>query len=41
MYDTGDIRENPGHMVSIDAVVAGAWQHAPELLKLPQPYQLV
>jgi hypothetical protein len=38
---TRDVRENLWHMVPIDEVVAGAWQHAPELFKLPQPYQLV
>jgi hypothetical protein len=31
----------PWHMVPIDEVIAGAWKQAPELFKLPWPYQLV
>jgi hypothetical protein len=36
-----DICENSRHMVPIDEVVASAWKQAPELFKLPRPYQLV
>jgi hypothetical protein len=36
-----NVCENLQHMVPINEVVAGAWQQAPKLFKLPRSYQLV